>query len=78
MSIINNRMKVTVIKHVYFIKDNVREALEKKEQTCEDVVCVADDIQSILDFRVEPYIKKIKISTKRHIEMILLMWMDCG
>jgi hypothetical protein len=73
-------MKVTTIKHVYFIKDNVREVLERKEQTCEDVVCIADDIrvQSILDFRVEPYIKKIKISTKRYIEMILLMWMDCG
>jgi hypothetical protein len=45
MSIINNRMKVTTIKHVYFIKDNVRGVLEKKEQTCEDVVRVADDIQ---------------------------------
>jgi hypothetical protein len=58
MSIINNRMKVTTIKQVYFIKDNVREVLEKKEQTCEDVVCVANGIQSILDFTVEPYIKK--------------------
>jgi hypothetical protein len=62
MSIINNRMKVTTIKQVYFIKDNVREVLEKKEQTCEDVWIL--DLDS-LDFRLKPYIKNIKISTKR-------------